>query len=253
MLIQVPAHNDPSTALVARAGGRGVTGEVRRQEFIDIVSDSLPRFRQIAMRWLRNREDAEDAVQDAMLSATKHIAQFDGRAQMSTWLTAIVINAVRMQLRRRSRREVLSLDQGPDQGLLTISDRLPDPKPTPERIVEQRELRDLVIKLASGLPPSQKLALRLCQQVDFSLRTSAKRLGVPEGTLKARLARGRTQLMERYRKAISMHKTRAAVLDSKASRKPTSAERQSDRGQELAHLSATLLGQQGGSEVWVGA
>jgi RNA polymerase sigma-70 factor (ECF subfamily) len=54
----------------------------------------------MAMRWLRNPEDAEDAVQDAMLSAFKHIARFDGRAQMLTWLTAIVINAVRSAVKQ---------------------------------------------------------------------------------------------------------------------------------------------------------
>src|SRR5215470_20052335 len=68
----------------------------RRREFENILSHALPRFRRMAMRALRNAEDAEDAVQDAMLSAFRHIAQFDGRSQMLTWLTAIVNNAVRM-------------------------------------------------------------------------------------------------------------------------------------------------------------
>ncbi len=70
----------------------------RLRELDNILSRALPRFRRIAMRWLGNHEDAEDAVQDAMLSAFKHIADFEGRAQMSTWLTAVVINAVRMQI-----------------------------------------------------------------------------------------------------------------------------------------------------------
>ncbi len=74
------------------AGGAHVVAQEatpeRLQEFDNIVSRGLPRFRRIAMRWLGNHEDAEDAVQDAMLSAFKHIADFEGRAQMSTWLTA---------------------------------------------------------------------------------------------------------------------------------------------------------------------
>jgi len=85
----------------------------RRQEFENILSHWLTRFRIIAERQLGNREDAEDAVQDAMLSAFTHIARFDGRAKMSTWLTAIVLNAVRMNLRRRPRGRMLSLDWSP--------------------------------------------------------------------------------------------------------------------------------------------
>jgi DNA-directed RNA polymerase specialized sigma24 family protein len=53
----------------------------------------LARFRRIALRFLGNIADAEDAVQDALLSAFTHLDQFGGQAKMSTWLTAIVINA----------------------------------------------------------------------------------------------------------------------------------------------------------------
>jgi RNA polymerase sigma-70 factor, ECF subfamily len=59
---------------------------------------------------LGNKADAEDAVQDAVLGACKHLNQFRGDAQLSTWLTAIVINCARMQLRRRPRHNHLSLD-----------------------------------------------------------------------------------------------------------------------------------------------
>ncbi len=72
----------------------------RRQEFEKMLPQVLPPFRRIATHWLGNPEDAEDAVQDAMLSAFKHITSFNGRAKMPTWLAAIVINAVRMQMRR---------------------------------------------------------------------------------------------------------------------------------------------------------
>src|SRR5690348_15956194 len=85
---------------VARSQEKSATSCERRQQFENILLNALPRFRNIAMRSLYNPDDADDAVQDAMLSACKHIAQFDGRAQMSTWLTTIVINAARMHSRR---------------------------------------------------------------------------------------------------------------------------------------------------------
>ncbi len=179
----------------------GVTGGAapeRLREFASILPRFLPRFRRLAMRWLRNPEDAEDAVQDAMLSASRYIGQFDGRAQLSTWLTAIVINAVRMQLRRRPRGQVMSLDQSPEQGQWTLSDLISDPGPTPERTAVQRELFDLVMELANRLPPSQRAALQLTQWDGLSIPNTAKALGVPEGTVKARLARGRAELRRRF-------------------------------------------------------
>jgi DNA-directed RNA polymerase specialized sigma24 family protein len=75
---------------VAVAGGQDQSRQVspeRRLEFGDVLSRNLPGFQPVAVRWLRNPENAEDAVQDAMLSAFKHIARFERRAQMSTWVT----------------------------------------------------------------------------------------------------------------------------------------------------------------------
>src|SRR5260370_39513598 len=80
------------------------------QELDSVVSRSLPMFYKRAFRFLGNVPDAEDAVQNALLSAYKHLGQFRGQAQLSTWLTTIVTNAARMQLRRR-RERYLSLDE----------------------------------------------------------------------------------------------------------------------------------------------
>jgi RNA polymerase sigma-70 factor (ECF subfamily) len=60
----------------------------------DVVARNLPMFYRRAFRYLGNVPDAEDAVQDALVSAYKHLAQFRGQAQMSTWLSAIVTNAI---------------------------------------------------------------------------------------------------------------------------------------------------------------
>src|SRR5271156_6907352 len=81
------------------------------RELQDAFSRCLPLLHRTAYRYLGNAADAEDAVQDALLSAYKHLDQFRGQAQMSTWLTAIVNNCARMQLRRRPRLTNLSLDE----------------------------------------------------------------------------------------------------------------------------------------------
>jgi RNA polymerase sigma-70 factor (ECF subfamily) len=190
----------------------------RRREFENILRHALPRFRSIAARWLGNHEDAEDAVQDAMLSAFTHIASFNGRAKMSTWLTAIVINAVRMQIRRRPRVRVLSFDYSSKEGRPTLSEGLMDPRPTPEKTLEQFELYELAIKLTHGMVPSQRTALRLRQQNDCSIRRAATRLGIPEGTLKAQLARGRTKLAERFHKVLAKPEIHPSNSDPKRHR-----------------------------------
>src|SRR3954469_23614056 len=87
------------------------TYEEQSRQLQDVLSRSLPSFRRNALRYLSNTADAEDAVQDALLSAYKHLDQFRGQAQMSTWLNAIVSNCARMQLRKRPRAIHLSLDE----------------------------------------------------------------------------------------------------------------------------------------------
>jgi len=187
----------------AVAGGQERRTQVspeRRLEFEAVLSRNLPGFQRVAMRWLRNPEDAEDAVQDAMLSAFKHIARFEGRAQMATWVMAIVINAVRAQLRRRLRHTFLSLDQPTQDGQFTISDLVADQRPTPERTLEECERLKLVAKLTRSLPPSQRMAMQLRQTDDgLSVREAAEVLGVPVGTLKAQFARGRATLRKQLR------------------------------------------------------
>src|SRR6266446_9008051 len=85
--------------------------EARTREMQDALSRYRPMLQRRAYQQLGNAADAEDAVQDALLSAYKHLDQFKGQAQMSTWLTAIVSNSARMQLRRRPRQIHVSLDE----------------------------------------------------------------------------------------------------------------------------------------------
>ena len=81
-----------------------------RAQMSSVLSHCLPSLYRYAYRFLGNEADAEDAVQDALLAAYKHLNQFRGDAQLSTWLTSIVINCARMHLRKRSRHIHVSLD-----------------------------------------------------------------------------------------------------------------------------------------------
>jgi RNA polymerase sigma-70 factor (ECF subfamily) len=226
----------------------------RRMEFEDLLWHNLPRFRRVAMRWLRNHEDAEDAVQDAMLSAFKHIARFEGRSQMSSWLMAIVINAVRMQLRRRPRCKIVSLDEAQPNDQYAISELIADPGPTPEQTVEKSELCEIVARIAEKLPQSQRAALDLRQREGLSLKDTAEALGVPEGTLKSQLARGRSKLTQRVRKAIGASGRGTVRPASKPSREASSDSRcRRDPARDVPPLTIAGLKGQAVCESWMGA
>jgi DNA-directed RNA polymerase specialized sigma24 family protein len=80
-------------------------------ELQDVLCTRLPSLHRRANRLLCNTADAEDAVQDALLSADMHLEQFEGRAQISTWLNAIVNNSARTHLRTRRRYVHVSLNE----------------------------------------------------------------------------------------------------------------------------------------------
>jgi len=264
--IAAPRDSDPASLIDAgssaprsrkaqdheyRAFSRQVSPE-HRHEFDGILSHSLPGFRRLAMRWLRNAEDAEDAVQEALLSAFKNIAHFDGRARMSTWVTAIVINAVRMRLRSRSRSRTVPLDgeRGGTEWLL--SEMLVDSGPTPEQILERRELRALIVKLTACLSPCQRGALQLCQQEGRSIREAAAILGVAEGTVKAQLARGRAKLAERCRKVMGIPKNRLSRPRARAKGEVSSLAHR-EVAEVVPYVPILGLQQPGGCESWAGA
>jgi RNA polymerase sigma-70 factor, ECF subfamily len=174
---------------------------------------------------------------------------------MSTWVTAVVINAVRMQIRRRPRGQMLSLDRSPKGDQSTpFSELLVDPRPTPEQTLEQQQLRQIVTSLSSRLPPSQRAALSLRQQDGLSIRETAEMLGVPVGTVEAQFARGRAKLIERFHKTTGRHRIEAWGSGSKTRRKAASCGRRGDGARGTACLPIpAVLSQQGGCEVWVSA
>jgi RNA polymerase sigma-70 factor (ECF subfamily) len=145
-----------------------------------------------AFRFLGNMPDAEDAVQDALLSAYKHLGQFRGQAQLSTWLTTIVTNAALMKLRRRD--SYLSLDEEQGEDGLTFSERLPDSKPSPEELCSAAEARDQLVEGVRQLSPKLRRTLQLRDIDGLTTKEAALVLGVPHGTVKARLARARAKL-----------------------------------------------------------
>src|ERR1700722_1215913 len=160
--------------------------ENKTAEMQDVLARYLPMFYKKAFRQLGNSADAEDAVQDALLSAFKHLDQFKGQAQMSTWLTSIVTNCARMQLRRRPRQRHVSLDEpsGEDQEYC-LADRLADSQPSPEDECRKSELHARLLLSAVELSPSLRKAFQLCDLDGLTVKEVSHTLGLAEGTVKA--------------------------------------------------------------------
>jgi RNA polymerase sigma-70 factor, ECF subfamily len=177
--------------------------ENRTRELQDASSRCLPLLRRTAYRYLGNEADAEDAVQDALLSAYKHLHQFRGQAQMSTWLVTIVSNCARMQLRRRPRQIHVSLNEqfGDEQGQ-TLSERLVHFGPSPEEEYRKAELHEHLMQFAEELSPPLRRAFQLRDLDGFSTSEAAQILGVVEGTVKAQVARARAKLTRLVRRAL---------------------------------------------------
>ena len=148
----------------------------------------------VTQRILRNREDAEDAVQTAFLDAFRNLNGFHGRSQFSSWLTRIAMNAAFMRLRVSRRKRETSLDEVTETGEARARFHLVETRPNPEQEYLSKEGRVLVAKGLKKLRPLYVEVLHLRNVQELSAKEIARILELPVGTVKARLHRARTKL-----------------------------------------------------------
>lgn len=194
--------------------------QVASQAFGQILSSGLPSLYRGAYRLLGNVADAEDAVQDALLAAYTHLDQFRGQSKMSSWLTAIVHNSARMQLRRRPHCIHVPLDEpiGEVQES-SCSLQLADRRPSPEDEYRNAELGRRLTYFQTQLTPPLRKTFQLRDVDGLSIHETARILRVPHGTVKARSARARkklTQLMQRALRLRTQELTRPSVRQALA-------------------------------------
>jgi RNA polymerase sigma-70 factor (ECF subfamily) len=177
--------------------------EKETREMQDVLSQHLPSFYKRAYRYLGNVADAEDAVQDALLSACRHLDQFKGQAKMSTWLTTIVINSALTKLRRRPRQIHTSLDErfGENQKYC-VSEQLADCRPSPEDECVGSELHGRFMQFVAELSPALRKAYQLRDLEGLTTSETAQILGVADVTVKAQVSRARTELRRMMRLAL---------------------------------------------------
>lgn len=190
---------------------------------IDLLfSRHIPALRSMAVRFLRNEAEAEDVLQDSLLSAFLHLPQYAGRSQFRTWLFSILLNSARTKVRRRRPDRYISLEE--------VSDgMIPDPAPQPDQIVARHEIRKIVRDALNGVSPEFRTAYYLCYVKGLSKREAADRVGVNPQTFKVRLFRGRRKL--------------ASKLDllNERGRRGTTAEEDAVAGPDLAGKSLQAI------------
>ena len=172
-----------------------------------------------ALKLMGNPEDAEDALQDGLLSAFCNLRRFEGRSQFSTWLTRIVINAALMRLRSKRAHPAATIDaesnSDPDEPAL--AERLTDRGPGPEELYAQKEVHQIFERHLEELSAPLRSAFVLRDVEGLSTEEAAQTLGVPEGTLKSQLHRARLQLTSLLRAALGLDSKRSARSLSAAS------------------------------------
>ena len=158
--------------------------------FGHLVETYQKRVYALTVRMCPTRELAEEAAQEAFLSAWQGLPFFRGDSAFSTWLYRLASNACVDLLRKEGRHQGPSLDDE------TVTADVADPSPTPEKAAEQRELRAQIEAGLRSLSPEHRevLVLREIQQLSYD--EIADTLSLDLGTVKSRINRGRRQLRD---------------------------------------------------------
>ena len=166
------------------------------EQFNEMVEAYSGMAYNIAIRMLRNTADAEDAVQEAFISAYRAFPKFKGHSKLSTWLYRIVVNACLMKIRKEQVRSKYLANTGYDD-LVIYNWRDADSPNEPERAALNSELRDVLDQGLGRLAPEIRAAVVLRDVQGFTTEEAATTLDLTVPSLKARLHRGRV-LLRKY-------------------------------------------------------
>jgi RNA polymerase sigma-70 factor, ECF subfamily len=189
-------QHGPSPRLKSHGNSEGLS---------NVFGSQKQRLFRAAFRLLGNTEDAEDAVQEGLLAALRNVHRFEGRAQLSTWLERIVVNAALMRLRTLRAHETASIDDPiGDLGFTRFSDLLVDGRPSPEEVCAWKEQRQILYRGLQFLSTSHQRALALHDLLGLGTQEAADELGLSVGTVKSQVHRARRKLTEHVQR-IQQH------------------------------------------------
>ena len=157
--------------------------------FGELVRRHRDRLWAVALRTLGDREEAADAVQDALVSAYRAAHTFRGQSAVTTWLHRITVNACLDRARKAASRKTSPVD---DTERL---EQLLEPHESASAPAERNDLHRQLLEALGTLPHDQRAALVLVDMQGYPVAEAAHILGVPTGTVKSRCARGRARLL----------------------------------------------------------
>jgi len=157
--------------------------------FGELVRRHRDRLWAVALRTLGDREEAADAVQDALVSAYRAAHTFRGQSAVTTWLHRITVNACLDRARKAASRRTSPVD---DNERL---EQLLEPHESAEAPAERNDLHRQLLQALGTLPHDQRAALVLVDMQGYPVAEAARMLDVPTGTVKSRCARGRARLL----------------------------------------------------------
>jgi RNA polymerase sigma-70 factor, ECF subfamily len=175
---------------------------VQTEAFEEMFLASRTKFVATAHAILRNREDAEDAVQNAFLSGYIHLRSFEGRSAIRTWFTRIVLNAALMIQRKRRLSPIQPLPENGNSSEVDWTDNIPAPEPDPEMVHAKRETLERVNGILGKMNPALRQAFTMTYYDEFSRREASAMLGVSTGAFKARLFRAKRQVLDQTERAL---------------------------------------------------
>jgi RNA polymerase sigma-70 factor (ECF subfamily) len=189
-----------------------------REAFGELCDRHAEKLFRVTHRITRNREDAEDAVQDAFLSAFVHLGDFDERARFSTWLTRIAINAALGKLRKKRGMRELSMDEPSAADESQPHFEVPDTAPNPEETFHRNERKEIVMAALERLRPRARKVVEFNQLQERSMDETARMLGISTAAVKARMFHARIALRRMpLLKSVARSKFRSVDRAAKAS------------------------------------
>lgn len=190
--------NDSSSPSDHELVQRARTGDL--EAFEALTKRYEQRVYSLALRMLRQEQDAEDVTQQTFLSAIEHLKGFRGEASFATWLLRIAAHAALKIIRKRKGLLTVSLEQatepGDEDGQIPHPEYIADWRQSPDELVQRKEVQRLLDEALAQLDEKHRMVFLLRDVEGFSVKETAQAMGLTETNTKVRLLRARLQLRE---------------------------------------------------------
>lgn len=165
--------------------------------FVELCRRCYPSLKRRLLSMVRNREDAEDLLQDTLVSAFRHLPSFQAKCSFQTWITTIAINKSVMLLRRRRSHPESGFDLVAAKKGGVETWEVTDPLPNPEQLYAKRQAGRIVAQAVNKLPPRFRLLVESYQENEATLADVANAIGITPAAARSRLLRARQLLRRR--------------------------------------------------------